>query len=506
MQQLGYHQPEKYAIYWLLPGMTMDIGLRHVDTDTDTLSMIAVVPKFHFFQLYVDHKDIHIPHTVTIDDVVICGSPELPPVLSPRAAGRSNAGSSSDPARQQQHQNTGHELRRSRRKLGVEEEAHAAEQAHESEDSEFDEDWVDSDNEVAADDDDLYEEWVDEKFEEKKKNKSKWVDDSDYDTENDFEDLQDSDIEDVESADEVEVTDKYGRKTIKKKVRMKRWRPENMKQVEFHIGMVFVSVKELRTAIQEYIVQQRVQIHYIKNDLQRVRAACMGEPKCQWYLYAAPDSRKEAWTVKKYEKGHNCERDWKLKQFTARYLAGKYLEKFKADDKMSIKNFARLIEQDFNMSASRSKLERARRIALKQIHGDELAQYSLLWDFAAEVRRSNPGSTMFVNARLGLFENCYMSLDACKRGFMAGCRPIIGIDGCHIKNRFGGVMLVAVGVDPNHCIFPISIGIVEVEDTQSWKWFLSTLKEDLGIENTRPWTFMSDRQKVIFICAFGILI
>jgi transposase-like protein len=88
-----------------------------------------------------------------------------------------------------------------------------------------------------------------------------------------------------------------------------------------------------------------------------------------------------------------------------------------------------------------------------------------------------------------------MALDACKRGFLEGCRPIIGIDGCHIKNRFGGVMLAAVGVDPNDCIFPIALAIVEVEDTKTWKWFLRTLKDDLGIENTRPWTFMSDRQK-----------
>jgi hypothetical protein len=109
--------------------------------------------------------------------------------------------------------------------------------------------------------------------------------------------------------------------------------------------------------------------------------------------------------VKKYEGKHNCERDFNIKQFTAKYLAAKYVEKFRADDKMSLKNFARLIEQDFNMTASRSKLERARRIALKRIHGDELAQYNLLWDFAAEIRRSNPGSTMFVNANDGVFQN-----------------------------------------------------------------------------------------------------
>jgi hypothetical protein len=48
---------------------------------------------------------------------------------------------------------------------------------------------------------------------------------------------------------------------------------------------------------------------------------------CPWYLFAAPDSRTKAWVVKKYVREHKCERDWVLKQFTAKYLAANYLEK-----------------------------------------------------------------------------------------------------------------------------------------------------------------------------------
>ncbi|KAM0830950.1 hypothetical protein ACQ4PT_065853 [Festuca glaucescens] len=51
------------------------------------------------------------------------------------------------------------------------------------------------------------------------------------------------------------------------------------------------------------------------------------------------------------------------------------------------------------------------------------------------------------------------------------------------------------GIDPNDCIFPIAIADVEVEDTTKWTWFLQTLKNDLGIVNTAPWTLMSDKQK-----------
>ena len=77
-----------------------------------------------------------------------------------------------------------------------------------------------------------------------------------------------------------------------------------------------------------------------------------------------------------------------------------------------------------------------------------------------------------------------------------GCRPIIFVDGCHIKTRYKGNLLTAVGIDPNDCIFPIAFGIVEVESTSSWEWFLASLKDDLNICNTSPYTIMSDKQKV----------
>jgi hypothetical protein len=91
------------------------------------------------------------------------------------------------------------------------------------------------------------------------------------------------------------------------------------------------------------------------------------------------------------------------------------------------------------------------------------------------------------------FSTLYYSLDACKRGFLKGCSPIIYIDGCHIKTKHGGQLLAAVGIDPNECIYPIAMGVVEVESTSTWKWFLVTLKNDLNIINIGPYTIMSDK-------------
>nr|XP_045088845.1 uncharacterized protein LOC109732028 isoform X4 [Aegilops tauschii subsp. strangulata] len=73
----------------------------------------------------------------------------------------------------------------------------------------------------------------------------------------------------------------------------------------------------------------------------------------------------------------------------------------------------------------------------------------------------------------------------------------IWVDGCFIKLSTGQQILAATGRDGNNNIYPIAFGVVDKEDTDSWTWFLTQLKDALGGESGKfgYYTIISDRQK-----------
>ena len=95
------------------------------------------------------------------------------------------------------------------------------------------------------------------------------------------------------------------------------------------------------------------------------------------------------------------------------------------------------------------------------------------------------------------FKMMYIRYNAQKVGFLGGCRPFIGLDGCHLKGRFGGQLLSATAKDGNDNIFPVVMAMVEQENKDSWTWFLEQFTDDIGRPEELNLVFINDRQKVL---------
>ena len=122
-------------------------------------------------------------------------------------------------------------------------------------------------------------------------------------------------------------------------------------------------------------------------------------------------------------------------------------------------------------------------MTLKNLHGSYQEQYKRIYEYANELMRANPGSTVKVKVEdmngLKVFKRFYVCLKACKDSFIS-CKSIIALDGCFLKGFYGGELLTAVGRDPNDQMLPLAYVVVEVECKESWSWFLQLLIEDVG--------------------------
>ena len=73
----------------------------------------------------------------------------------------------------------------------------------------------------------------------------------------------------------------------------------------------------------------------------------------------------------------------------------------------------------------------------------------------------------------------YIRYNAQKLGFLGGCKPFVGLDGCHLKGRFGVQLLSTTAKDGNDNIFPMTLVVVEQENKESRSGFWSNLQMTL---------------------------
>ena len=57
-----------------------------------------------------------------------------------------------------------------------------------------------------------------------------------------------------------------------------------------------------------------------------------------------------------------------------------------------------------------------------------------------------------------------MALGVCIRGFKGNCRPVLYVDGSHLKHKCGGHMLVAITLDANNQLYPAAFAVVDYEN------------------------------------------
>ncbi|XP_077230197.1 uncharacterized protein LOC143863418 [Tasmannia lanceolata] len=128
--------------------------------------------------------------------------------------------------------------------------------------------------------------------------------------------------------------------------------------------------------------------------------------------------------------------------------------------------------------------------------------YRILPVLTVQMMRRNPGSYMCVFRARDLrprgddrFVRLFWTFGPSIRFFHRTLRPIILVDGTHLRGKYLGILLIAIGVDGNNGLYPLAFGVVETENEDSWRWFFMLLRQYVLTAEMNIFTICSDRQK-----------
>ena len=290
---------------------------------------------------------------------------------------------------------------------------------------------------------------------------------------------------------------------------------QTMQDPQLYKGMKFTSADVFRKALQEWAIKRGYSYTLNKNNLERVSAIC--KDRCGFRIHASRLRDKNTFQIKTFKPVHSCPRVWNNNRISSKFLAEKYKEDLRDNPEWDVKAMQKKFQRDLGHEITISKCYRAKWRAKQLIYGDVIEQYRRLGDYAETLRVTNPGTLVKLETKLEkviedqeessslaplpkeivVFHYMYIRFGQQKQGYFSGLRPIVGLDGCHLKTSMGGQLLCAVGRDGNDNMFPLAMAIVDVEEKISWKWFLKLLFEDFGHPTETGWVFMFDQQKVM---------
>ena len=98
-----------------------------------------------------------------------------------------------------------------------------------------------------------------------------------------------------------------------------------------------------------------------------------------------------------------------------------------------------LIEKDHLYKHSMSMRGRTRAKSLSSLLGDYMTQFGMIRDYANELLTKNSNSTMKIDVDINangelIFNSLYICVDSLKRAFLSGCRRVLCLDACFLKD------------------------------------------------------------------------
>lgn len=275
-----------------------------------------------------------------------------------------------------------------------------------------------------------------------------------------------------------------------------------MEDHNFVVGQEFPDVKAFRNAVKEAAIAQHFELRVLKSDLVRYIAKCATEG-CPWRIRAVKLPSAPTFVIRNLEGTHSCGKNAQTghQQASVDWIVNFIEERLRGNINYKPKDILHDIYKQYGITIPYKQAWRAKERGLQAIYGSFEQGYYLLPAFCDQIKKTNPGSVaeVFTTGPDCRFHRLFISFYASIYGFVNGCLPIIGLGRVQLKSKYLGTLLSATSFDADGGLFPLAFGVVDMENDESWTWFLSELHKALEMNTERipELTFLSHGQKTI---------
>lgn len=169
---------------------------------------------------------------------------------------------------------------------------------------------------------------------------------------------------------------------------------------------------------------------------------------------------------------HTCLQVNTNKDVASTWIGTEFGDLIRANEDIKVDVMREMVRQKTGLEFPAYIQYRAKKFALKQGKEEYTRSFSRLHRYGYAIRARDPGSAVFVNTIRydpdinvpANFHRFVFEFSTTKLGYLVGCQPFIGIDGTYIKKPYEGVLLLVVALDANNGVYPLTLGVIDVEN------------------------------------------
>jgi hypothetical protein len=265
-------------------------------------------------------------------------------------------------------------------------------------------------------------------------------------------------------------------------------------------GVSFTSIAEAKAAIIDYCTKYHKCYKVSVSNKVYYCVVCK-DHSCPFTI-SCYKNKEEIVNVTKCQLNHSCNK-YSAENHSVRsaYVTNKISDSISYDPKIKVKPIVLSCQGDDGVKVPYLTAWRGRKKAIEDHFGSEESKFGKIQSYLDKINHFNDdlsGAWAVLETDddngTSRFKRCFIEHECCFYA-LPSCHRMIQLDACHIRSKYGGVILAACSIDGEGSIVPIAFGIVSVENLDNWGWFIDSMKFCNHIISDTTFTIISDRAK-----------